>query len=39
MRDSPSVAHLLADPNVLAGMRQAVEESDVGGSQPREQGG
>ena len=39
MKDRPSAAQLLADPKVLAGMRQAFEESDVGGSVPREQGG
>jgi hypothetical protein len=39
MTDKPSAAELLADPNVLAGMRQAFRESDVGGTKPREQGG
>ena len=39
MTTRPSAAELLSDPNVLAGMRQAFEDSDMGGSAPREQGG
>ncbi len=34
-----SVTELLALPTVLAGFRQAYDDSDVGGSQPIEQGG
>ena len=39
MPQSLSVTELLALPTVLAGLRQAYDESDVGGSQPIEQGG
>ena len=39
MKNWPSYAELLADANVLAGMRQAFEESDAGKSIAREQGG
>lgn len=39
MTAKPSAAELLADPSVVAGMRKAFEESDVGGSEPVEQGG
>ena len=34
-----SISELLAHPRVVAGMRQAYVESDVGGSHPQEQGG
>lgn len=39
MTVKPSATDLLADPNVVAGMRKAFEESDAGGSEPVEQGG
>ncbi len=39
MPRSLSVMELLALPQVIVGFRQAYEESDVGGSQPIEQGG
>jgi len=39
MTDEPSSTELLADPNVIAAMREAFEESDVGGPIPIEQGG
>ena len=39
MSENISVRELLAHPSVVAGMRQAYVESDVGGSQPQEQGG
>jgi hypothetical protein len=39
MRDEPSSAELLVDPNVIAAMREAFDESDVGGPIPIEQGG
>ena len=39
MKHRLSDAELLADPNVLAGMRRAYDDSDVGGPQPMEQGG
>ena len=39
MKHRLSDAELLADPNVLAGMRRAFDDSDVGGPQPMEQGG
>ncbi len=39
MKDRPTVGELLAEPTVFAGMRQAFDESDVGGSRPAEQGG
>ncbi len=35
----PSVGELLALPSVIAGIRLAYADSDVGGSRPREQGG
>lgn len=39
MTDKPSLSELLAQPRVIAGLRQAYVDSDVGGSQPREEGG
>ena len=39
MTDKPSLSELLAQPSVVAGLRQAYVDSDVGGLRPREQGG
>ena len=39
MSEHPSVSELLAHPGVIAGIRRAFVESDVGGWRPREQGG
>ncbi len=39
MSDKPSLRDLLGHQSVIAGMRQAYVESDVGGSRPSEQGG
>ena len=39
MSQSLSVTELLAQPKVIAGFRQAYDDSDVGGSHPFEQGG
>jgi hypothetical protein len=39
MSKEPTAFDILCDPNVIAGMRRAYEESDVGGDSPIEQGG
>ena len=39
MKDRPTSAQLLSDQTVLAGLRRAFDESDVGGSHPIEHGG
>ena len=39
MPQNLSVTELLALPDVIAGFRQAYDDSDVGGSHPIEQGG
>ncbi len=39
MSEKPSAAELLSDPNIIAAMQRAYQESDVGGPNPTEQGG
>lgn len=39
MSEKPTLGELLAHPSVIAGMRLAYVESDVGGTRPTEQGG